>query len=72
MHLPGAADARTVINAMRHADPQLVTFLFNAFSQMATAAHAIPFTGRRNNGESHAYEIGSAADILSVIYLGRS
>jgi hypothetical protein len=31
--MPGAADACTVINAMHHADPQLVTFLFHAFPQ---------------------------------------
>jgi DNA-binding response OmpR family regulator len=41
LHMPGAGDGLTVVGAMRHANPQAVTFLLTAFPAMQAAADAI-------------------------------
>jgi CheY-like chemotaxis protein len=41
LHMPGAGDGLTVVSAMRHANPQAVTFLLSAFPEMAAAVAAI-------------------------------
>jgi ActR/RegA family two-component response regulator len=39
--MPGRGDGRTVVSAMRHANPNAVTMLFSAFPEMDAAAQAI-------------------------------
>lgn len=41
LHMPGAGDGLTVVSAMRHKNPQAVTFLLSAFPEMSVAANAI-------------------------------
>ena len=46
LHMPGAADALTVISAMRLANPQGATFLLNAFPQNGHCHASHPATAR--------------------------
>jgi CheY-like chemotaxis protein len=41
LHMPGAGDGLTVVNAMRYANPEAVTLLLSAFPEMSAAANAI-------------------------------
>lgn len=39
--MPGVGDGLTVVSAMRHANPEVVTLLLSAFPEMSAAANAI-------------------------------
>jgi CheY-like chemotaxis protein len=41
LHMPGKGDGLTVVSAMRHANPKVVTILLSAFPEMDAAAQAI-------------------------------
>jgi DNA-binding NarL/FixJ family response regulator len=41
LHMPAAGDGLTVVSAMRHANPEAVTFILSAFPEMEAAATAI-------------------------------